>query len=163
MEQLRYLSTDRAYAKKLIKSNLGLINFSKFSYWVGWIKVHTAKTIQDSVKIHNPELYKKHFEEDIWLSDNEMIIKLEDEYNGILYAWGLIYSINERWKKAGFDLKNHPWAVITLYNMWNPKKKIPHANPEMWGSILMIDDQKRYFGEIGELFYYYLKYYVSSS
>jgi hypothetical protein len=160
VEQFRYLTTNRAYAKKMIKSNKHLTKFSKFSYGPWWIKVATAREIQDSVKKYNPEIYQKYFQEDVWLKNSALIEKLEDEFWGILYAWALIYSIQERWKQAWFDISHKPGVLITLYNMWNPKHKKPHANPDIWGSIIIVEWDKRYFWEIWELFYYYLKYYI---
>jgi len=162
VEQLRYLLTLRGYTKSLIKQNKYLTNFSKFSFWLWWIKVPTARKIQNQIKINNPNIYNQYFKIDDWVSDSIIIQKLEKYSGWILYAGALISIIENRWKKWWMDLNNNPGVIITLYNMWNPIKKIPHKTPDVWGSILNINWKKLYFWEMWHLIYHYLNYYIEN-
>jgi len=160
VEQLRFLLSQRAYAKSLIKSNKVLTNFSKFSYWLWWIKLPTARTIQKWIKLYDKKIYNEYFKKDINLWDSSLISLLEEHFSWILYAWALISLTEKRWSDAWYSLKQKPWIIVTLYNMWNPIKKAPHNNPDMWGSILNINWNKLYFWEVWHLMYYYLTYYI---
>lgn len=161
VEQIRYMSTTRWYAKNLIKQNKFLTNFSQFSYWLWWIKINTARKIQKWVKMYDIWIYNKYFKSDEDLTDNELIAILENEKNWILYVWWLIFAIEKRWENAGFPLKNKPGVIITLYNVWNSADKVPHENPDLWWSLIDISWKQLYFWEIWHLFYHYLKYYIN--
>ena len=158
VEQVRYLTTQRWYLKTLIKSNK-LITFSKFSFWLGWIKVFTARKIQKDIKNYNKNIYNDYFSQDDGLVDSAMIKKLESTSWSILYVWWLIYNIEQKRKLAWYDINERPWVIATLYNMWNPDKKIPHSNPNVGWTIIYINGKKYYFGQIAYLIYNYLKYY----
>jgi len=161
VEQIRFLLTSRWYAKSLIKQNTYLTNFSKFSYWLWGVKVPTARKIQEWIKKNDIDIYNKYFVSDIDLTNSQLIDKLENHFGGTLYVWALISNIQKRWNKAWMSLKQKPWIVITLYNMWNPNKKNPHKTPDMWGSVLNINWNKLYFWEVGHILYYYLTYYTN--
>ncbi len=160
VEQIRHMTTTRWYAKKLIKQNKYLTNFSKFSYWLWWIKIKTARQIQSNTKIYNKSVYGKYLSNDVKLSDNELIWVLRDDYKWLIYASSLISNIQKRWLKEWYSLEDKPWVVITLYNMGNPQNKKPHKNPDLWWSLINIEWKSYYFWEIGYLLYYYLKYYI---
>lgn len=161
VEQLRYLSTQRWYAKYLIQSSPYLTTFSKFSYWLWWVKVETAREIQESVKKYNKEIYEKYFAKDSMKTDEELIEVLKDDFWWFLYTGWLIFSIEQRWKTAGFDISNKPWVVTTLYNMWNPDDKIPNSSPKIGGSLIAVNWKDMYFWEIWFLYYYYINYYIA--
>ena len=158
-EQIRFLTTYRGQAKQIIKNNKALRSFTKFSYWLGWIKVNTFKKINKWMKEYNPELYNKYFKKYDWINDVKIKEVLENNDTWILYITWLIYAIEQKWDKAWYSLKNKPWVIITLYNMGNNKK--PHDNPDLWGSIIRINEKyKYYFWEIWFIYYSYLKYYI---
>lgn len=72
----------------------------------------------------------------------------------------MIYNIKQRWDLEWYSLENKPWIIITLYNMWNSDKKIPNDNPQIWGSVIDIEEWKQMlYWEIWYIIYYYLKYY----
>lgn len=160
VEQLRYLSTQRWYAKYLIQSSPYLTSFSKFSYGLWWIKVETAREIQNSVKGYNKQVYDQYFAKDSTKTDEELIEVLKDDFWWFLYTWWLIFSIEKRWKNAGFDISYQPWVITTLYNMWNPKNKEPNPSPKVWGSLIAVNWKDMYFWEIWYLYYYYINYYI---
>lgn len=187
VEQLRYLTTDRWYAKNLIKNNRYLTTFTKFSYGLGWIKTHTFNNINYWISQYNPYLYKTYFKEyddacltiiedynplyseeikikekKKWKYDDEKIKEvLETSYGWTLYVWWLIYSIQQKRKKAWFSIDNKPWVIMTLYNMGNTKT--PHGSPDLWGSLISVtDDKDLYFWEIGFIFFNYIKYYLDN-
>lgn len=160
VEQVRHMTTTRWYAKNLIKQNKYLTNFSKFSYWLGWIKVKTARKIQANTQLYNLEAYNKYFLKDKDLKDHELIETLTMDYNWLLYASSLIYNIQKRWSDSWYDLTNKPWVIVTLYNMWNPADKAPHSTPDLGWSLININWKKLYFWEIWYLLYHYLEYYI---
>jgi hypothetical protein len=154
------MTTARWYAKTMIKDNNYLTTFSKFSYWIWWIKVETARKIIKDIKLYNNDLYEKYFKDHENLEDEELIEILKDNYKWTLYAWALIYNIKQIWDLEWYSLENKPWIIITLYNMWNSDKKIPNDNPQIWGSVIDIEEWKQMlYWEIWYIIYYYLKYY----
>jgi len=160
VEQIRYMTTARWYAKTMIMDNKYLTNFSQFSYWIWWIKVETSKKILSDLKTSNTKIYDEYFKQDENLSDSDLISNLQDKFRWILYAWALVYNIQNRWKTEWFDLENQPWITITLYNMWNEENKKPNADPKLWWSLINIEWKQLYFWEIWYIMFYYLKYYV---
>lgn len=166
VEQLRYLTTNRWYAKDLIKQNKLLTNFSKFSYWLGGIKIDTFKTINTDLQEYDIDFYEKYlkqYDEQAkinWVySDYEIQKILEDEYSWILYSAWLIHSIKKKWELAWFPIDENYWIIITLYNMWN--KKDPHSTPDVWGSSISVTNWNTYyFWELWLVIYEYLKYYL---
>jgi len=187
VEQLRYLTTNRGYAKKLIKNNNYLTSFTKFSYWLGWIKTHTFNNINHWISKYNSNLYlnyyypqekktikdkeelnklysnEKKIEENKEKKDEEKIKEiLESRYGWTLYTAWLLYSIKKKWKLAWFDISDRPWVILTLYNMGN--NKVPHWKPALgWSLIAVTEDEKLYFWEIGFIFFHYMKYYLDSN
>lgn len=170
VEQLRFLSTDRWFAKEMIKQNFPLINFNKFSYWVWWIKFETYQKINTWLKEYNQKMYEKYFEEydlkskieNDWklvYSDPKIKEVLEDEYSWILYTAWLLHNILKKWEKEWYPIDDNIWVIITLYNMWNTKT--PHASPDVWGSSIFIDSEHTYyFWELWFILYSYMKYYL---
>lgn len=188
VEQLRFLTTDRGYAKNLIKNNKYLTNFTQFSYWLWWIKLNTFIQINNQLKLNNNHLYQNIFkqyndeaykipkeENLLWKEitggtdnvnkkkeyDDEKIKKiLEDKNTWTLYVGWLIYNILEKRRKAWVSINNKPWVIITLYNMWNIKT--PHANPDVWWSLIKIKNwENLYFWEIWLIYFNYIKYYLN--
>jgi hypothetical protein len=166
IEQLRYLTTDRWYAKNLIKQNKLLTNFNKFSYWLGWIKINTFKQINADLKELDLDFYNKNFQQydeivkiDWTYLDSDIQKILEDNYLWILYSAWLLYAIQKKREVAWYSINDKPWIIITLYNFWNEKK--PHSNPEVWGSSIRLNDEYTYyFWELWFLMYYYIKWYL---
>ena len=170
VEQLRYMTTDRWYAKEMIKQNLPLTTFNKFSYWIWWIKFDTYQKINSDLKQYNPDLYQTYFQEydmkskidtnwTLVYSDPKIQEVLEDDYSGILYSAWLLYNIKKKRELAGQPIDNKVWVIITLYNMWN--KKEAHSNPDVWGSRIYVDsDHTYYFWELWFIMYSYMKYYL---
>lgn len=170
VEQLRFLTTDRWYAKNLIKQNKLLTNFNKFSYWLWGIKFDTFKKINAGLQEYDMDFYNKYFKEydlkamveagdSYAYSDYNIQMVLEDEYSWVLYSAALIYNIEKKRELAWYPINNKPWIIITLYNMWN--EKTPHWNPDTWGSRISVDENNTYyFWELGLIMYLYIKYYL---
>jgi len=186
VEQLRYLNSNRAFAKKLLMQNKFLTNFSQFSYWLGGIKVDTFININKRLKKYEPYIYNKYFLyydnlskksqdeiatlKEVWQRDetnknidydNDKIIGLLKKHDvSTLYIAWLLLSIKDKRKNYWINISNKPWVILTLYNMWNIKT--PHKNPWIGGSLIPIwNNKKKYFWEIWSIFYYYIDYYLN--
>lgn len=162
VEQLRHLSTDRWQIKKVIQNNLPLVSFTKFSFWLAWIKTETYKTIRDDLLKYTPDLYNKYFKgygDEVWDDTSKIINLLVDETKGMYYIGWLLLNIHNKWKEGWVDISNRPEIIITLYNIWNAKT--PRQNPESWWAYLNILNGEKwfYFGDLWAIFYYYIKLY----
>jgi len=157
-EQCRWFFTYRGYVKDIVKSNKVLMVMSQFSYWIWGIKELTAVNIENFLSWSYQEVYNEYFS-----GVNSNPIRVEkltsDTFMQILYTWWLIKSIIERRGKEGFDISKDYGVILTLYNFWNSKKKIPHANPQMGWAIININGKEYTFGALGMVFYYYLEFY----
>jgi len=186
VEQLRYLNSNRAFAKKLLMQNRFLTNFSKFSYWLGWIKVPTFIKINQRLKEYEPFIYNKYFlyydklsqktdeeintqkgleqqnsnNENQDLYNKDKIIELLKKHDiSTLYTAGLLLSIIDKRKKYWINISYKPWIILTLYNMWNIKT--PHKNPWIGGALIpVLENKKKYFWEIWSIFYNYIDFYL---
>ena len=98
-------------------------------------------------------------ENEYWYNDLLIQKKLENPIYWTLYVAWLIDNIINKRNKEWFNISNKSWIIITLYNMGN--SKIPHWNPDLWGSLIKLDDKNNlYFWELGFLMHFYLKYYL---
>lgn len=190
VEQLRYLNSNRAFAKKLLMQNKFLTNFSQFSYWLGWIKVNTFININKRLKQYEPYIYNKYFlyydnfskktDDEIntlkesWdLSNNQSLNNNQDLYNtdkiinllkkhdvAALYVAWLLLSIKDKRENGWINIYNKPWIMLTLYNMGNTKT--PHKDPWIGGSLIPVSKtEKKYFWEIWSIFYNYIDFYLN--
>lgn len=159
VEQLRFMTTQRGKLKDAITQNLPLINFSKFSFWLAWIKVETFRSINQDLQSYVPQIYNKYFKSysEEWYNDTQIIRILRDDISWIYYIWWLLLTSQEKWKEWWVDISNRPDIITTIYNMWN--KKAPRQNPESWWSLLDVFDKPIYFWDLGAIYYYYLKLY----
>jgi hypothetical protein len=75
----------------------------------------------------------------------EYTLTNDDDFNA-KYAVYLVKNILTRRKNAGYDISDNPGVICTLYNMGNHPKKQPHADPEIGGSVIKIQDQRYVYG-----------------
>jgi hypothetical protein len=149
-EQTRYSITQRWNVKKYLKNIPFLFSYTYWSKGIWWIKDFTATKIE---KDSNTYWY--------WDIFNTKEVKdLNDKYWEVVYPTYLIKNIIDRWNKDWFPIDKNPGAIITLYNFWNVRNKIPHSNPEIWWSIISISNNKKFvFWELWRNFYWYFKIY----
>lgn len=104
----------------------GLLHINT-SIGVGQIRVKTAELLEE----HYPNL-DPHRLESIFVEYNTVrVMRLKDPLTNIRYVAAKIHFSQSRWKKAGFDIKNNPEILGTLYNIEDIKNPIePHSNPE---------------------------------
>lgn len=162
-EQLRWFYTYRWIAKDLIKTNRYIMNMYDFSLGIGWIKESAARQIEADMLEYNPDIYNKFFAVTTWNVDfvrKQRLTDTENYFYQFLYAGWLIYNIQTKRKKAGYDISNQPWIIMTLYNFGNPKDKKPNPFPKIGGSIIRIDWVDYTFGSLWEIVYYYFRFYM---
>jgi hypothetical protein len=77
---------------------------------VGGIKEGTFKKINARVSLYNYPLYSKYLKDfdNKTKGNNKKIREVLEGDNGILYIGALIYSIQEKRKKAGYPIKGKP-------------------------------------------------------
>ena len=120
------------------------------SVWIAGIKLWTARKIRTDALAYGygDDLKNVQITEAAITNDDVLSAKL---------ATLLVKNIVHRWALSWIDLSHNAWVVWTLYNMWNPLKKVPHEDPKIWGSVIKIDDQEFVYGEISLAMYNYLK------
>lgn len=159
VEQLRWFYTFRWFAKQAIKDNNYIMNMSQFSYWIWWIKEKAARNIEKDLQTYNYDYFVEKFKY-VWTNSNYISDRLINNVKyQILYSWALIYNIIKRWESAWYPINDNPWIIFTLYNFWNPKDKIPHDNPNIWGSVIKINDMEYTFWALWMIIFYYLEIY----
>jgi len=104
VEQIRYMTTARWYAKNMILENKYFTSFSQFSHGLGGVKVETARKIIFDLKTSNPSIFQAYFQQDEAKSDAEIVTKLQETFWGILYAGALLSIIEHRWESAWASL-----------------------------------------------------------
>jgi hypothetical protein len=160
VEQLRAFYTFKWLFKSVAQTNTYLTIMSKQSFWIGGMKLETAERLEKRLYINKPELYKKYFSYDNQNNiSQQRLARLMDSktyYYQILYtAWVLYEYISGR-QQAWYNLKNQPWLIATMYNIWYSE---PHSNADIWWSFMNIEWEKYSFWWLSMLIYYYLEIY----
>ncbi len=97
------------------------------SIGVGQVRVNTAKTLEKFYPKLDPH------RQDSWFIDYNIVRmeRLKDPLTNIRYVAAKIHFSQERWEKAGFDIKDKPEILGTLYNIEDVANPIePHTEPE---------------------------------
>jgi len=152
-EQVRIAVQGRAKLKQALMWTPMLLRSSQVSLWLWWIKVNTSKKIARDA-IFN--WYGYHMQNDIYMKDYEIREALinDDKFNA-KYSTYLVKNILVRRENDWYDISNNPWVVGTLYNMWNNVKKIPHKDPQIWGTVMVISwKQYTYWDVVAWMFYH---------
>ncbi|MDB5265258.1 MAG: hypothetical protein JWN64_829 [Parcubacteria group bacterium] len=161
-EQIRFFTSEREVFKRYFEPLKILGSLSQFSLGVSGIKQETAAQAEvyanDSTSPfypgakfadllaypagteHDAELYRR-------LTDDK------DHYYSYLYTALYIKEIETQWKTAGFDIRNNPEALVTLFNIGFANSH-PNANPQPGGAPITVGGKTYAFGELGANFYH---------
>lgn len=133
----------------IVKWTPTLFRSYDISVWIAGLKLWTANKIKKDAIAYGywDELKKYALTEDLIAKDDELSAKL---------AVYLVKNIITRWQLSWYDISDDVWVIGTLYNMWNPVKKEPHDNPQIWWSIIDINGYKFAYGELSLWVYNYL-------
>jgi len=134
----------------IVKWTPTLFRSYDISVWIAWLKLWTANKIKrDAIEYWYGDELKKYA-----LTEN--LIATDDELSAKLAAY-LVKNIIYRRELSWYDISNDVWVIGTLYNMWNPKEKAPHENPQIGWSIIDINGYKFAYWELSLWVYNYLK------
>ena len=160
-EQLRLYNSER----ELYKSAFAPLNIlgseTQFSLGVAGIKTETAvaveKNLTDPFSEYYPGPSYTHLLDFTTRDhDAERYTRITDEHNhyyAYLYAALFIKEVETQWAKAGYDISNRPEIISTLYNLGFAGSH-PNANPQVGGTVIMINGTTYTFGSLGYEFYY---------
>ncbi len=155
IEQIRSTMTNRWFFKEMVKNNI-LQSYTQFSLWISWMKLGTAKNIENYLKDSNSEFYLWKEYENILdydlgkkMSLEKRLTENENYYYQYLYTWLAIKMIKKQWKDKWYDLTGKIWLIATIYNIWF-KNSVPKPFPSIWWAVIYIDWKKWYFWELWE-------------
>lgn len=161
-EQIRFFTSNRESFKRYFEPYKVLGSLSKFSLGVSGIKQETAEKIEEYANDPSSEFYPgDNIAELVKYKDNknhdsELYNRLTDEhdhYYSYLYTAIYLKEIESEWQNAGFDIRQKPEVLVTLFNLGFDASK-PKINPKVAGSIISVGGRDYSFGELGSLFYY---------
>lgn len=160
-EQLRLFNSDRAVYKRFFAPLKMLGSETKFSLGVTGVKEETAIKIESYVKdVTSPFYPGTQYEhlldfktDDVTTERYDRITDAHDHYYAYLYTALYLKEIMQQWSGAGFDIKNRPEILSTLFNIGFAHSK-PKADPETGGAMIEIAGEKYSFGSLGYEFYY---------
>lgn len=160
-EQSRFFTDNREVFKRYFEPLKLLVSLSKFSLGVSGIKQETAEAIEKHAQNSTSPFYPG----DTFASlitypegadkKQELFNRLtneKDHYYSYLYTAIYLKEIEEQWMRAGFDVKNRPDVLVTLFNL-GFDASIPKENPQVGGARITLGGQTYSFGYLGTLFY----------
>lgn len=160
-EQLRFFSSNRESFKKYFEPLKILGSLSKFSLGVSGIKQETANAIEVHTIDTTSPFYGADTDKNLitYPADAnkadilfQRLTNAHDHYYSYLYTALFLKQVEYQWARAGFDLKNNPGAVITIFNIGFGSSH-PNATPTIAGSGITIGGTTYAFGELGNNFY----------
>lgn len=160
-EQIRFFTDNREVFKRYFEPLKLLVSMSKFSLGVSGIKQDTALLIEtyanstSSDFYPGPDIAKLIAYPEGADHDKELFNRLTDEknhYYSYLYTAIFLKEIQAQWHKAGFEVKERPDVLVTLFNVGFPASH-PNANPKVAGAQITQGGQSYSFGYLGTLFY----------
>ncbi len=160
-EQLRYFTANRESFKKYFEPLKILSSLTKFSLGISGIKQDTARDIENFANDPSSDFYPGDGMADLISYDEgvnkdqvlyDRLTNSHDHYYSYLYTALFIKEIEAQWAKAGFDIKDNPEVVVTLFNI-GFKASHPNADPKIAGSTITIGGSNYSFGKLGTLFY----------
>ena len=161
-EQIRFFTSNRESFKRYFEPYKVLGSLSKFSLGVSGIKQETADKIEEYANDPKSEFYPgENIAELIKYTDDanhdsQLYDRLTDEhdhYYSYLYTAIYLKEIESQWQNAGFDIRQKPEVLVTLFNL-GFDASVPKINPKVAGSIISVGGRDYSFGELGSLFYY---------
>lgn len=161
-EQFRFFNSKREVFKSYFEPMKILASLSQVSFGIAGLKPKTVTIIEDNLKDINSEFYlgpdMEHIVDyapniDIESERLSRITNVKDSYYSYLYSGLYMKEIVAQWQKKGYDLKERPEILATLYNL-GFYYSVPKENPEIGGAIININNVDYTFGDIAYEFYY---------
>ena len=103
----------------------GLLHLNT-SIGIGQVRINTAKFLEGFYPKLDP------YRQDSWFIDYNIVRmeRLKDPLTNIRYVAAKIHFSQERWERTGFDIKDKPEILGTLYNIEDVANPIePHTEP----------------------------------
>ena len=152
-EQLRFFTSEREIFKSYFEPLKILGSLSQFSLGVSGVKQETAGEIEKNVPSQLAALIAYTPEEGA--HDAALYTRLtnpKDHYYSYLYTALYIKEVEAQWQQSGFDIRNRPGIIATLFNIGFANSK-PKADPQVGGAPIDIGGTTYLFGELAENFY----------
>ncbi|MEK7563948.1 MAG: hypothetical protein AAB510_00025 [Patescibacteria group bacterium] len=160
-EQIRFFTSNRESFKRYFEPFKVLGSMSKFSLGVSGIKQETAVEIEKHTQDSSSPFYPGDgisslvaYNDQIGQSE-ELFKRLTDSknhYYSYLYTAIYLKEIQVQWANAGFDVKNRPDVLVTLFNL-GFDASVPKADPKVAGSVVTVGGKSYSFGSLGTQFY----------
>jgi hypothetical protein len=164
-EQIRFFaeSSNREVFKRYFEPLKILASLSQFSLGVSGMKQKTAEEVErhtnDSASPFYPgDGFTKliSYSSSTPNTSTELFNRLtneKDHYYSYLYTALYLKQIEMQWGRAGYDIKNRPDVLVTLFNLGFAASE-PKAKPQAAGAPITIGGQRYSFGDLGATFYH---------
>ncbi|MBP9750035.1 MAG: hypothetical protein KBD21_04875 [Candidatus Pacebacteria bacterium] len=160
-EQARFFTSNREVFKRWFEPMKLLGSLTQFSLGVSGIKQETAERIETYANDPLSPFYPGDGMADLLAypqgtdPKSELFKRLTDEkdhYYSYLYTALFIREVTEQWRKAGYDIREEPEVIVTLFNL-GFDKSLPHPAPAAGGAPVTIGNTTYSYGTLGGLFY----------
>lgn len=161
-EQFRFFGNRRESFKQYFEPLKILASLSNTSYGIAGLKPKTLAQIEEHMKDPKSPFYLGSEMENFFKYDEgadipavrfNRITDVKDPYYSYLYAGLYMRQIQTQWANAGYDIKERPDILGTLYNL-GFYYSVPKANPQSGGSIITVSEVPYNFGDLAYEFYY---------
>ena len=160
-EQIRFFTSEREVFKRYFEPLKILGSLSQFSLGVSGIKQETARLVEQyaydetSPFYPGPEAGRLIAYSDQADKDGQLYRRLtneKDHYYSYLYTAIYLKEVQAQWSKAGFDIADDSYALVTLFNI-GFANSVPKAAPQAGGAAITVGGRTYAFGELGGDFY----------
>jgi hypothetical protein len=160
-EQLRLFHSNRELFKNYFAPLKVLGNQNQFSWGIMGIKKDTAVLIEQySIDPTSPFYPGRKYEHLLDFKTNnpgqerfERITDEKDHYFAYIYVALYLREIIQQWQSSGYDIKDRPDILATLYNIGFTHSR-PNDHPLSGGSSIEISGKTYSFGRLAGEFYY---------
>ena len=161
-EQFRFFNNRREAFKTYFEPLKILASLSNTSFGIAGLKPKTVEVIESNLKDKNSVFYlgpdMEHivdYNQNVNVESERMsrITNAKDPYYSYLYVGLFMKELMAQWQSKGFDLKQRPEILATLYNL-GFYFSVPKENPEIGGAVININNVDYTFGDIAYEFYY---------
>lgn len=160
-EQIRFFTSEREVFKRYFEPLKILGSLSQFSLGVSGIKQETARLVEEHARdpespfYPGPDAARLIAYNDQIGKDEELYRRLTDEkdhYYSYLYTALYLKEVMAQWERAGFPIKDDPYALVTLFNI-GFANSVPKADPQPGGAPITVGGSVYSFGQLGGDFY----------
>jgi hypothetical protein len=162
-EQLRFFVDNREVFKRYFEPLKILASLSQFSLGVSGMKQTTARDIERHANDPTSQFYPGEgyatllaYGSTTTNTDDELFNRLtdaDDHYYSYLYTAIYLKQIEMQWQRAGYDVRNRPDVLVTLFNLgFNASE--PKSKPRVGGTPITLGGQQYSFGDLGASLYH---------